>query len=105
MKALLYGADGKVGSALAPKLVEAGHEVTPAGRGDQPKRDGHDAAIDFTRPDAVRKNVEGCLQAGIPCVVGTTGMGPRGPRVVRRARAEAGHRLLRRAELRRRSGL
>ena len=76
MKVLLYGADGKVGSALTPKLVEAGHEVTPAGSGDQPRRDGHDAAIDFTRPDAVRKNVEGCLQAGIPCVVGTTGMGP-----------------------------
>jgi 4-hydroxy-tetrahydrodipicolinate reductase len=66
VKVLLYGADGKVGTAIAPKLVEAGHEVTPAGRGDQPKRDGHDAAIDFTRPDAVRKNVEGCLQAGIP---------------------------------------
>jgi 4-hydroxy-tetrahydrodipicolinate reductase len=76
VKVLLYGADGKVGSALTPKLVEAGHEVTPAGSGDQPKRDGHDAAIDFTRPDAVRRNVEGCLQAGIPCVVGTTGMGP-----------------------------
>ena len=90
MKVLLYGADGKVGSALAPKLVEAGHEVTPAGSGDQPSRDGHDAAIDFTRPDAVRRNVEGCLQAGIPCVVGTTGMGPADLAVVRRACAGEG---------------
>jgi 4-hydroxy-tetrahydrodipicolinate reductase len=76
VKVLLYGADGKVGSVLSPRLVEAGHEVTPAGSGDQPRRDGHDAAIDFTRPDTVRRNVEGCLQAGIPCVVGTSGIGP-----------------------------
>jgi len=76
VKVLLYGADGKVGAALVPKLVEAGHEVTPVGSGDQAKRDGHDVAIDFTRPDAVRRNVEGCLQAGIPCLVGTTGLGP-----------------------------
>jgi 4-hydroxy-tetrahydrodipicolinate reductase len=76
VKVLLYGADGKVGSVLSPRLVEAGHEVTPAGSGDHPRRDGHDAAIDFTRPDTVRRNVEGCLQAGIPCVVGTSGIGP-----------------------------
>ena len=76
MKVLLYGANGKVGSVLGPRLEEAGHEVTPVGAGDQARRDGHDAAIDFSRPDAVRRNVEGCLQAGIPCVVGTTGIGP-----------------------------
>jgi 4-hydroxy-tetrahydrodipicolinate reductase len=76
VKILLYGANGRVGSVLAPRLEEAGHEVTPVGDGDQVRRDGHDAAIDFTRPDAVRKNVEGCLQAAIPCVVGTTGVGP-----------------------------
>jgi len=76
VKILLYGANGKVGSVLGPRLEEAGHEVTPVGDGDQVRRDGHDAAVDFTRPDAVRKNVEGCLQAAIPCVVGTTGLGP-----------------------------
>ena len=77
VKVLLYGADGKVGSALTPKLGGAqGTRLRRPDSGDQPRRDGHDAAIDFTRPDAVRKNVEGCLQAGIPCVVGTTGMGP-----------------------------
>jgi 4-hydroxy-tetrahydrodipicolinate reductase len=76
VKVLFYGAEGKVGTVLVPRLLEAGHEVTPAGSADQPKCEGHDAAIDFTRPDAVRRNVEGCLQAAIPCVVGTTGMGP-----------------------------
>ena len=76
MKILLYGAGGKVGTALSPKLIEAGHEVTSVGEGNEVRRDGHDAAIDFTRPDAVRRNIDGCLQAGIPCIVGTTGMGP-----------------------------
>jgi 4-hydroxy-tetrahydrodipicolinate reductase len=76
VKILLYGAGGKVGTALLPKLIEAGHEVTSVGEGNEVRRDGHDAAIDFTRPDSVRKNIDGCLQAGIPCIVGTTGMGP-----------------------------
>ena len=76
MNVLLFGASGKVGSVLAPKLEEAGHAVTPVARGDAATYDGHDAAIDFTRPDAVRSNVEGSLGAGIACVVGTTGLGP-----------------------------
>ena len=29
--------------------------------------------VDFTRPDAVVANVEAALDAGVPCVVGTTG--------------------------------
>lgn len=76
MKVLLFGPEGKVGAVLEPRLAEAGHEVTPVGRGDTPRYDGHDAAIDFTRPDAVRRNVEGALRAGVPAVVGTTGLGP-----------------------------
>jgi 4-hydroxy-tetrahydrodipicolinate reductase len=76
VRVLLFGAGGKVGSVLAPKLEEAGHDVTPVGRGDEPSYDGHDAAVDFTRPDAVRRNVEGCLSAGLTCVVGTTGLRP-----------------------------
>jgi 4-hydroxy-tetrahydrodipicolinate reductase len=76
VKILLFGVRGKVGSVLAPKLAEAGHEVTGVERGQTPSYEGHDAAIDFTRPDAVRVNVEGCLRAGLACVVGTTGLGP-----------------------------
>ena len=74
MKVLLLGAGGRVGSALGPRLREAGHDVTEAGRGDAPDPAGHDVAIDFTRPDAVRANVERCLAAGVPTVVGTTGL-------------------------------
>jgi 4-hydroxy-tetrahydrodipicolinate reductase len=76
MKLLLFGAQGKVGAVLGPSLEEAGHGVTAVERGASPSYDGQDAAIDFTRPDAVRANVEGCLEAGLPCVVGTTGFGP-----------------------------
>jgi 4-hydroxy-tetrahydrodipicolinate reductase len=66
MKVLLLGRDGKVGSVLGPALVEAGHELVDSS-------EGADAAVDFTRPEAVEENVRGCLAAGVPVVVGTTG--------------------------------
>jgi 4-hydroxy-tetrahydrodipicolinate reductase len=74
VKVLLLGAGGKVGTALAPRLSEAGHEVTAVRNGDAWDPAGHDAAVDFTRPDAVRRNVERCLDAGVATVVGTTGL-------------------------------
>jgi 4-hydroxy-tetrahydrodipicolinate reductase len=72
---LLFGASGKVGSVLAPKLEEAGHVVTRVGSSDSVAPTGHDAGVDFTRADAARENVARCLDAGVPCVVGTTGLG------------------------------
>jgi 4-hydroxy-tetrahydrodipicolinate reductase len=59
-----------VGSALAPALRQAGHDVTDA----EPV--GCDAAVDFTRPDSVAANVHACLAAGVPVVVGTSGWDP-----------------------------
>ncbi len=76
MKVLLLGARGKVGAVLAPRLTAAGHAVTPVGRGDPVAPEDHDAAVDFTRPDAVPGNVERCLRARVPCLVGTSGLGP-----------------------------
>jgi 4-hydroxy-tetrahydrodipicolinate reductase len=76
VRIILLGAGGKVGSVLGPKLEEAGHDVTGIGRGEAPELAGHDAAIDFTLPDSVRANVEAALGAGVPCIVGTTGLGP-----------------------------
>jgi 4-hydroxy-tetrahydrodipicolinate reductase len=67
VKVALYGVRGRVGSVLAPALREAGHEVTDAAP------EGCDAAVDFTRPDAVEANVRACLEAGVPVVVGTSG--------------------------------
>ena len=66
MKVVLLGRKGKVGSVLGPALEEAGHELVE-------RPGGADAAIDFTRPDAVVDNVRACLEAGVPCVIGTTG--------------------------------
>jgi 4-hydroxy-tetrahydrodipicolinate reductase len=66
VKVFLLGRQGKVGSVLGPALEEAGHELIESAAG-------ADAAVDFTRPDAVEGNVRACLEAGTPCVVGTTG--------------------------------
>jgi 4-hydroxy-tetrahydrodipicolinate reductase len=66
VKVILFGRRGKVGSVLAPALEEAGHElVDTTGEAD--------AAIDFTRPDAVEDNVRVSLEDGAPVVIGTTG--------------------------------
>jgi 4-hydroxy-tetrahydrodipicolinate reductase len=71
----LLGAHGKVGRVLRPALQEAGHEVTPIGRDDRIEIAGHDAAINFTRPDAVYVTVRRSLEQSVPNVVGTTGLG------------------------------
>ena len=90
MKVVLYGARGKVGAALAPRLEEAGYEVTRVGRGDNVEAAGHDAAVDFTRPDAARANVERALAACVPTVVGTTGLGDGDVRALDSRAREAG---------------
>jgi 4-hydroxy-tetrahydrodipicolinate reductase len=61
----LFGAGGKVGSVLAPGLEEAGHELVELGSAE--------AMVDFTAPDVVVGNIESALQAGVPCVIGTSG--------------------------------
>jgi 4-hydroxy-tetrahydrodipicolinate reductase len=65
VKILLLGHRGKVGRVLAPALEEAGHELV--------QLEEAEAAVDFTRPDAVVENVRRCLDARVPCVIGTTG--------------------------------
>jgi 4-hydroxy-tetrahydrodipicolinate reductase len=67
VRVALYGIRGRVGSVLAPALAAAGHEVVDADPA------GCDAAVDFTRPDAVEANVLACLAAGVPVAVGTSG--------------------------------
>ncbi|HTH51131.1 MAG TPA: dihydrodipicolinate reductase C-terminal domain-containing protein, partial [Pyrinomonadaceae bacterium] len=74
-----YGAMGKLIERLA---VEEGHEIgcivddadSGLSSGElAEKLRGCDAAIEFTVADAVRRNVEACVAAGVPIVVGTTG--------------------------------
>ncbi len=68
MKITLNGRGGKVGSVLAPALESAGHELV-----ELPEAE---AMVDFTGPDAVEANVRAALEAGVPCVVGTSGWDP-----------------------------
>jgi 4-hydroxy-tetrahydrodipicolinate reductase len=65
VKVKLFGAGGKVGSVLAPALEAAGHELV--------ELEAAEAMIDFTAPDAVVGNIESALDAGVPCIVGTSG--------------------------------
>ena len=73
MKIIVFGAEGKVGAVMADALASAGHEVVAVDLGDAVEVAGCDAAVDFTQPDAVERNVRTCLEDGVPCVVGTTG--------------------------------
>jgi 4-hydroxy-tetrahydrodipicolinate reductase len=74
MKVILFGREGKVGAVLAPRLREAGHDVTAVEVGEEPPLAGQDAAVDFTAPGAVLDNASAALGAGIPCLIGTTGL-------------------------------
>jgi 4-hydroxy-tetrahydrodipicolinate reductase len=57
---------GKVGAALGPYLVAHGHELVGSEREAE-------AMVDFTAPGVVVGNILRALEAGVPCVVGTTG--------------------------------
>jgi 4-hydroxy-tetrahydrodipicolinate reductase len=57
-----------VGRVLAPALEAAGHELV--------ELDEAEAMVDFTAPAAAPENVRRALEAGVPCVVGTTGWDP-----------------------------
>lgn len=72
MKIAVLGARGKVGAVMADALEAAGHEIRRIDLGDAFDVGGCDAAVDFTQPDAVEGNVRACLEAGVPCVIGTT---------------------------------
>jgi 4-hydroxy-tetrahydrodipicolinate reductase len=68
VRVALFGRGGNVGTVLAPALEAAGHELVELGDAE--------AMVDFTAPDAVAANVRVALDAGVPCVVGTSGWDP-----------------------------
>jgi 4-hydroxy-tetrahydrodipicolinate reductase len=71
-----FGAEGKAGSAIVPRLEAAGHEIRGIELDDEPDASGCDAAVDFTTPQAAPANVRAALAQGVSCVVGTTGWDP-----------------------------
>jgi 4-hydroxy-tetrahydrodipicolinate reductase len=73
----IIGSEGRMGHALAEAIAAAGHEL--AGGVDQ----GGDAAtlarksevlVDFSSPAALEDSLDAAVAAGIPIVVGTTGL-------------------------------
>ncbi|MGD9629961.1 MAG: 4-hydroxy-tetrahydrodipicolinate reductase [Pyrinomonadaceae bacterium] len=81
MKIALIG-HGAMGRVIERLALEKGHEV-PVIIGEEHKNFAAerftetlkmaDAAIDFSSADAVRRNVEACMLAGVPLIEGTTG--------------------------------
>jgi 4-hydroxy-tetrahydrodipicolinate reductase len=68
VKVVLFGRGGRVGSVLGPALEASGHELVELGEAE--------AMVDFTAPEVVVNHVQRALDAGVPCVVGTTGWDP-----------------------------
>jgi 4-hydroxy-tetrahydrodipicolinate reductase len=87
MKVAVVGM-GRMGREVEAVLRERGHEPVPVFR-DAPFPAGCAAGVDFTRADAVPRNVAAALAAGARYVVGTTGWSDRLDEV-RRAVQEAG---------------
>ena len=77
VRVALIGARGRMGQTILdlarndPKI----HIVAQCDLGDaiDSAMKGCDVAIDFTTAEAVRRNVEACVAAGVPLVEGTTG--------------------------------
>src|SRR5439155_26510765 len=77
VKLALFGF-GRMARAAAAHAAGAGHQIgavfTSRNAADVARLlPGHDAAIDFSAPDAVPAHVDASAQAGVPLVEGTTG--------------------------------
>jgi len=60
---------GKVAAILGPALLDAGHELVET-------EAAAEVMVDFTAPAAVVPNILRALEAGLPCIVGTSGWEP-----------------------------
>ena len=73
----IIGSEGRMGHALASAIGAAGHEVAGGvDRGGDVARlaDGSDALVDFSAPGALQSNLHAAIGAGIPILIGTTGL-------------------------------
>jgi 4-hydroxy-tetrahydrodipicolinate reductase len=76
----IIGSEGRMGRALARAIGDAGHEC--AGGVDQGGNTAHlaeasEALLDFSSPAALETNLHAAVGAGIPILVGTTGLDER----------------------------
>ena len=77
----IIGSEGRMGQALREAIAAAGHEL--AGGIDAPEKGGGDPAalakasdvlVDFSSPAALEATLDAAMTAGVPIVVGTTGL-------------------------------
>jgi 4-hydroxy-tetrahydrodipicolinate reductase len=79
IRVAVSGAAGKMGEEVC-RAVEGADDMELTGRAD-PALDASlaevlpdaDVVVDFTRPDTALENARQCLEAGVHCVMGTTG--------------------------------
>lgn len=75
----VIGHKGRMGQALSQAIEEAGHNLcvgVDAGGNPGPLVGRCDVIVDFSAPDALQANLGAAKVAGIPILVGTTGLEP-----------------------------
>lgn len=73
----IIGSEGAMGHALATVIAGAGHELSGGvDKGGDAARlaDDSDVLVDFSAPGALQHNLHAAIGAGIPILVGTTGL-------------------------------
>jgi 4-hydroxy-tetrahydrodipicolinate reductase len=73
----IIGHKGRMGQALMKAVAEAGHEVSggvDAGETPGPLATRCHVLVDFSAPAALKANLDAARVAGIPIVIGTTGL-------------------------------
>ncbi|WP_265570355.1 4-hydroxy-tetrahydrodipicolinate reductase [Sphingomicrobium nitratireducens] len=61
----LFAPDGRMGRAIADAAREEGVSIVT---------EGGDVLVDFSAPDALRQSIDAAVSAGMPLLVGTTGL-------------------------------
>ncbi|MFC3099138.1 4-hydroxy-tetrahydrodipicolinate reductase [Alteraurantiacibacter palmitatis] len=73
----IIGSEGRMGQALRDAIAAAGHQLAGGvDRGEDVARlaDGSDVLVDFSAPPALEGNLHAAIGAGIPILIGTTGL-------------------------------
>src|SRR5690606_21945673 len=73
----IIGSEGRMGHALAEAIAAAGHQLAGGvdrGGNPGPLASASDVLVDFSAPDALQANLAAARVAGIPMLIGTTGL-------------------------------
>jgi 4-hydroxy-tetrahydrodipicolinate reductase len=76
----IIGNEGRMGKALGEAIAAAGETLAGGiDRGGDPAglASASDVLVDFSSPEALEANLEAAMAAGIPILIGTTGLGER----------------------------